>query len=223
MLWWVSVAPLGAPVVPEVNWMLIGSSNCRRRRELGQPRPLGGAAAGRRRRRRRARPAGRGADLDHQLAAPAAAPRRSLPGAAPASSGASCIEHAGVVAGLERGRGHQRPAADLVQRVFQLGQAIGRVDVDQDQAGPGGGELGEHPFGVVGRPDADAVARLEPERQQAGGEGVGPLGEFAPGPADALLARRSAPGRSPQRATVRIELRCRSSRRAAARVEVPLT
>ena len=28
MLWWVSVAPLGAPVVPLVNWMLIGSSNC---------------------------------------------------------------------------------------------------------------------------------------------------------------------------------------------------
>ena len=28
MLWCVSVAALGAPVVPEVNWMLIGSSNC---------------------------------------------------------------------------------------------------------------------------------------------------------------------------------------------------
>ena len=28
ILWWVSVAPFGAPVVPEVNWMLIGSSNC---------------------------------------------------------------------------------------------------------------------------------------------------------------------------------------------------
>ena len=28
MLWCESVAPLGAPVVPEVNWMLIGSSGC---------------------------------------------------------------------------------------------------------------------------------------------------------------------------------------------------
>lgn len=27
MLWWVSVAPFGTPVVPEVNWMLIASSN----------------------------------------------------------------------------------------------------------------------------------------------------------------------------------------------------
>jgi hypothetical protein len=26
MLRWLSVAPLGAPVVPEVNWMLIASS-----------------------------------------------------------------------------------------------------------------------------------------------------------------------------------------------------
>src|SRR5882672_3418708 len=30
MLWWVSVAPFGMPVVPLVNWMLIGSSNCSR-------------------------------------------------------------------------------------------------------------------------------------------------------------------------------------------------
>ena len=29
MLWWVSVAPLGEPVVPDVNWMLIGSSGSR--------------------------------------------------------------------------------------------------------------------------------------------------------------------------------------------------
>jgi hypothetical protein len=27
MLWWDSVAPFGEPVVPDVNWMLIGSSN----------------------------------------------------------------------------------------------------------------------------------------------------------------------------------------------------
>src|SRR6266581_2060925 len=28
MLWWVRVAPYGKPVVPDVYWMLIGSSNC---------------------------------------------------------------------------------------------------------------------------------------------------------------------------------------------------
>ncbi len=45
-LWWVSVVPFGLPVVPEVNWMLIGSSNCsvsarsaRRVRWAGPPSP----------------------------------------------------------------------------------------------------------------------------------------------------------------------------------------
>ena len=45
MLRWLSVAPLGWPVVPEVNWMLMASSQCR----FGRSRPaarLGGAAAG---------------------------------------------------------------------------------------------------------------------------------------------------------------------------------
>ena len=34
MLWWVSVAPLGKPVVPLVYWMLIGSSKARLRLAL---------------------------------------------------------------------------------------------------------------------------------------------------------------------------------------------
>ncbi len=33
MLWWLSVAPLGKPVVPLVYWMLMGSSKV----ELGLP------------------------------------------------------------------------------------------------------------------------------------------------------------------------------------------
>src|SRR3954469_9866743 len=77
MLWWVSVAPLGAPVVPLVNWMLIGSSNwsvppsssCRNR---ARPPPLAEPAP----RRPRADLADLGklqgpgtppADLDHRL------------------------------------------------------------------------------------------------------------------------------------------------------------
>src|SRR3954454_5280931 len=45
-LWWVSVAPLGKPVVPEVYWMLIGSSaescvsrSARSARSPARPRP----------------------------------------------------------------------------------------------------------------------------------------------------------------------------------------
>ena len=33
-----------------------------------------------------------------------------------------------------------------------------------------GGELGDNPLGVVRRPDADAVARLQSERDEPGGE-----------------------------------------------------
>src|SRR3982074_2698139 len=66
MLWWESVAPLGCPVVPDVYWMLIGSSGessaCRaasaaarargspprsgRASQSARPRGRGGAAAG---------------------------------------------------------------------------------------------------------------------------------------------------------------------------------
>ncbi len=45
MLWWVSVAPLGKPVVPLVNWMLIGSSNCNSAARSASRLALGGAGA----------------------------------------------------------------------------------------------------------------------------------------------------------------------------------
>ena len=103
-----------------------------------------------------------------------------------------------VVRGLERRRQHQRLALDLVHRVFELGAAVGRVDVDQHQPRLGGGELGQGPFRAVGRPHADAVAGLQPERQQAGREIVDAAAELAPAPAHVLLAHHQrlavAPG-----------------------------
>ena len=74
----------------------------------------------------------------------------------------------------------------LLRGVFEFGEAVGRVDGDEDEAGAGGGELGDDPLGVVGGPDADAVAGGEAECEEAGGEFVGLFGEFAPGPADGL-------------------------------------
>ena len=96
-------------------------------------------------------------------------------------------QHVEIAARLERFGGHQGPAPDLVERVFELGEAIGRVDVDQDQPGLGRGELGQRPLAVVGRPDADAVARLQAEREQARGERVDLLPERAVAPAHALV------------------------------------
>jgi hypothetical protein len=52
----------------------------------------------------------------------------------------------------------------------------------------GGRELGQRPFGRVGRPDADPVAALQAERHQAGSEIVDPAAELAPAPADVLMA-----------------------------------
>src|SRR5574337_62687 len=79
-------------------------------------------------------------------------------------------QHAQVVAGLEARHRHQRAAADLVQRVFELRGAVRRVDVDQDQAGLRGRELHQHPLHVVVRPDADPLARRESALEQRAGE-----------------------------------------------------
>ena len=43
------------------------------------------------------------------------------------------------------------------------------------------------PFRVVGRPDADAIARLKPQREETGGERVDVLLELGIAPANALL------------------------------------
>ena len=109
-------------------------------------------------------------------------PRRfEFAGRGLAEIGRQLAQHADIVRGLEALGENQRLAADFVERVFQLGDAIGRIDVDQDQPGLGGGELGQHPFRVIGRPDADAVAGVEPKRQQSGSELVDLVAQFAVG------------------------------------------
>jgi hypothetical protein len=111
-------------------------------------------------------------------------------------------QHADIVAGLEARRGDERDAARFVERVFEFGQAIGRVDVDEDQAGLGGGELGDDPFGVVRRPDADPLAGLEAERDEAGGEGIDLALQLAVIPAYVWWRTISA-SRSGKRSTMR--------------------
>src|ERR1700733_14117568 len=98
------------------------------------------------------------------------------------------VDHPDIIAGLERRRGDQGAAVDLVQGVFQLREPIRRVDVHQDQPGLRGGELRYHPLGIVRRPDADALARLQSQRDQSGGERIDLFAKLAIAPADALLA-----------------------------------
>ena len=165
MLWWLSVAPFGKPVVPEVNWMLIASSNCR----------VGPISARRRRRRRSLAtvfsPCGKRYAAAVRLSSPMVITSRSpgsrvacrAPGRADESSGARSREHAPgislvflVTVAITRAR---QPTL-FEAGVLGLTQTVGRIDVHLDDAGLGGGELGHHPFGAVGSPDADVVARL---------------------------------------------------------------
>ena len=101
---------------------------------------------------------------------------------------ADLLDHRGVVAGLEGARGDQHAAARLAQRVLELGRAVRRVDVDEDDPRLGGGELDEHPLGAVGRPDADPVPLLEPGAEQSARERVDLLVELGVAEAHALVA-----------------------------------
>src|ERR1700722_1436383 len=102
--------------------------------------------------------------------------------------GSQLPQHAYIIRRLETLGEDERLAADLVERVFELGNAVGRVDVDEDEPGFGCGELGEHPLAVVGRPDADTVTGLQAERQKPGREFVDLLAQLAIAELDLLMA-----------------------------------
>ena len=97
-------------------------------------------------------------------------------------------DHFEIVARLEARRGDQRLAADLVQHVFEFGEAVGRIDRDQHQPDARGGELRDQPFGPVRRPDADPVPLLQPEREEPRRHGIDLACELAPGVAPPRLA-----------------------------------
>ena len=84
-----------------------------------------------------------------------------MPGFAFADLRRERFNHADIVAGLEFLGHNQRANANLVERIFGLTQAIGRIDRHQDQAGAGGRKLRKYPFRAIGRPDADAIAGLQ--------------------------------------------------------------
>ena len=58
-------------------------------------------------------------------------------------------DHCDIVAGLEASGGYQRATSDGAQDVFELAQAIGRIDVDKDQTGFRRRELRDRPFRAV--------------------------------------------------------------------------
>src|SRR5829696_5487705 len=162
MLWCDRVAPLGNPVVPEVYWMLMGSSNwSRASRSLAQLVPAHGPGRGL---RPQHHPACQGGQVAGHL-----------------------VEHVQVVGGAEARGEHQGRHPGLAQGIGQLRGPVGRVDVDQDGPDLGGGVLESHPLGVVGRPDPDPLAGLDPEGQQPPGHLLDRGMELGVGHAHALV------------------------------------
>ena len=147
MLWCVSVAPLGKPVVPEVYWMLMASSN---------ERPFAGLQVGER----------------HLVALLVQAVPIVVEHQRPLQLGAAAthlVQHRSV-RGLAEAAGQEQAAdAGLIEDVFQLVGLVGGIDVDQDGADARRGVLDDDPLVAVGGPDADAVARLHAEGQQVRG------------------------------------------------------
>ncbi len=127
-----------------------------------------------------------GGEADHApqfrqaLAVQAARLRRS-------KFGHQAEEH-GVVIGRFEGICADHPAAaGLLERVFQLVAAVGRIDVDQDGADLGAGELGDAPLGAVGRPDTESVAAVQAQCEQCTGVEIHRLCQFLPAVAQALM------------------------------------
>ena len=145
---------------------------------LGHGQQLSPAEHSRRGAPRRAAPRRAGSETSAEASAPgrlAGQLRRQL------------VDHPRVVRGLEPRRGHQPRAAGLLERVLHLVEPVARVDVDEDRAQLGRGELGDRPLRAVRRPDPDALALLDAERDQRAGAAVDLGLELAVGVAQVLV------------------------------------
>jgi hypothetical protein len=107
-------------------------------------------------------------------------PRRPQRSRAVIELGSERAQHVHIVARLVAAGEDQRLAADLVERVFKLGDAISRIDVDQDGTDACSTELHIKPLGAIGRPDADAIATADAEREEAGGNVVRSRAQVVP-------------------------------------------
>src|SRR5258708_7731580 len=98
------------------------------------------------------------------------------------------LEHLQVLRVLHLLSGDDSPASRYAKRVFQLGEAVGRIDIYENEAEPRRRELRHQPLDAVRRPDPDAIALAEAKLLQPGGEGLDLVRELPPAPTDALFA-----------------------------------
>ena len=100
---------------------------------------------------------------------------------------ANLLDHRRVVAGPERRGGDDHPDPGLAEDVLQLVGPVGRVDVDEDRAHLGRGELDDDPLRAVGGPDPDPVALLDAGGDEPSGRHVHVPLQLGPGPSGPLL------------------------------------
>ena len=127
------------------------------------------------------------------------------------------VQHLHVVRGLERGRGDDRGAADFGQREFELAQAIGWIDGDENESCFGGGKLRQRPFRPVERPHPDPRAALEAEREKARRQRIDAFGKLFPASSARHGSAKPAPRDRPSARGRVIEAAPDGVARAAAR------
>ena len=103
--------------------------------------------------------------------------------------GADLIDHADIIGRLEPVDEEQGLRFGLPEHVVELVGPVGGVDVDQDDAALGRGELDDDPLGDVGGPDGDPVALLVAQAQQALSGPVNLFLQLCPGVAQTLVFR----------------------------------
>src|ERR1700675_2847494 len=96
-------------------------------------------------------------------------------------------DHCDIVAGLEASSGYQRATSHGSQGLLQLTQAIGWIDVDQDQAGLRRRKLRNRPFRAVRGPNPDPIPGLQAESQKPRRECVRTRFELRISPANLLM------------------------------------
>jgi pimeloyl-ACP methyl ester carboxylesterase len=84
-----------------------------------------------------------------------------------AKLGQQAQKHVDVVRLAEVAGRDEHADTRLRERVFQLAEPVGGVDVDEDGAGFRSRVLGDHPFRGIRAPDTHAIAALDTEAQQA--------------------------------------------------------
>src|SRR5947208_1220341 len=86
--------------------------------------------------------------------------------------GGELAQHGNVIAGLKAVSRDECLAAHLVEGIVELRETVGRIDVDENCTRFCRRELSNNPLGIVGRPDADAITRLDPKGEKPGREGI---------------------------------------------------